>query len=147
MPQNIKRLFIEHTSFSQYKFLWSLSNQKRKGVALLVRKTLMEVQPPPEVSYTLNATSPADMIEARVIKVSSVPPLNRVLARISVDERCIDGEGAELVMMTQVEWPDLMLLNTYVPSTFVADATNPKQHDATQKRRQTAKDFRVAWDA
>ena len=133
--------------FSQYTFLWSLSNQKRQGVALLVRKTLMEVQPPPEVSYTLNATSPADMIEARVIKVSSVPPLNRVLARISVDERCIDGEGAELVMMTQVEWPDLMLLNTYVPSTFVADATNPKQHDATQKRRQTAKDFRVAWDA
>ena len=86
MPQNIKRLFIEHTSFSQYKFLWSLSNQKRQGVALLVRKTLMEVQPPPEVSYTLNATSPADMIEARVIKVSSVPPLNRVSARNSVAE-------------------------------------------------------------
>ena len=32
MPQNIKRLFIEHTSFSQYKFLWSLSNQKKHGV-------------------------------------------------------------------------------------------------------------------
>ena len=51
------------------------------------------------------------------------------------------------MMTTQVEWPDLMLLNTYVPSTFVADETNPKQHDATQKERQTAKDFRVAWDA
>ena len=52
---------------------------------LLVRKTLMEVQPPPEVSYTLNATSPADMIEARVIKVSSVPPSTET-ARNSVAE-------------------------------------------------------------
>jgi hypothetical protein len=85
MPQNIKRLFIEHTSFSQYKFLWSLRDQKKHGVALLVRKTLMEVQPPPEVSYTLNATSPADMIEARVIKVSSVPPSTET-ARNSVAE-------------------------------------------------------------
>jgi exonuclease III len=74
--QVVKKLLIDHPSFSQYKFLWSLSDKKRHGVALLVRKTLMEVQPPPEVSYTLNADSPAHVVEARVIKVSSVPPLN-----------------------------------------------------------------------
>ena len=71
--QVVKRLFIEHPSFSRYTFLWSLRRQKGHGVALLIRKTLMEVQPPPEVSYTLNPDSPIDVIEARVIKVSSVP--------------------------------------------------------------------------
>jgi hypothetical protein len=73
--QKMETRLMKHP-FSQYKFLWSLRDQKKHGVALLVRKTLMEVQPPPEVSYTLNADSPAHVVEARVIKVSSVPPLN-----------------------------------------------------------------------
>jgi hypothetical protein len=79
-PQTLKDRFISHPSFSGYTFLWSLSYMAKQGVAMLVKTTLMDVQPPPTVSYTLYDNEPDKTIggcvrtgckvsDSRVIKV------------------------------------------------------------------------------
>jgi len=52
--QVLRRRFIGHTVFSQYTFLWSLSSTEKQGVALVIKRQFMTVQPPPVVSYTLH---------------------------------------------------------------------------------------------